>query len=229
MTSPSRLFILIAWTMTVVVEPAQINHAIEGAADAKKSLSRRWTTFQNLHDLDVFNGSEALQYDPVTEEPQLPSMPSLADFRPPDKVLKSSHDATVIMNQLYQLKKDFCKSEAIVQRIKEEGCIGKNIVNKYCYGQCNSFYIPEGPKKRRGGGSAAGGRRNNQRTTQRSTTPSEYLEDEDLTKAAFKSCPTCRPTKFTWITVTLRCPKLVPPYRKKRIQKIKHCKCRDGE
>lgn len=180
----------------------------------------RWTTFQNLQEDGPVNGTEALQYDPITDLVDVPMRtPPMSDFRP-DKVLKSSNDATIIMNQLSNLKKDFCKSDTIVQRIKEEGCIGRNVINRYCYGQCNSFYIPEGPKRRRA--------TNRRRNRGGPTTPfPDYLEDEDLTGAAFKSCPSCRPTKFVWITVTLKCPKLSPPYRKKRIQKIKQCKCMD--
>lgn len=204
------------------------NHSqVSSETTAKRRA--RWT-FQNLQEEGPVNGTEALQYDPITTagEPlevpaAFPPPPVNSEYRP-DKVLKSNNDATVIMNQLSNLKKDFCKSDTIVQRIKEDGCIGRNVINRYCYGQCNSFYIPEGPKRPKRG--RANRRSNNSKS--RTTPYPDYLEDEDLTVAAFKSCPTCRPTKFAWITVTLRCPKLSPPYRKKRVQKIRQCKCMDG-
>ncbi|XP_003370838.1 gremlin-1 [Trichinella spiralis] len=28
------------------------------------------------------------------------------------------------------------------QRIRIEGCLSKTVINSFCYGQCNSFYIP---------------------------------------------------------------------------------------
>lgn len=222
-----------------VTEAMGINVAVVNGGDVAKFRQNhsqtespakrhaRWT-FQNLQEDVPVNGSETLHYDPINtageplEVPQFP--PPMNEYRP-DKVLKSNNDATVIMNQLSNLKKDFCKSDTIVQRIKEEGCIGRNVVNRYCYGQCNSFYIPEGPKRKR----TRMSRRNNNKLRQGgpSTPFPDYLEDEDLTVPAFKSCPTCKPTKFAWITVTLRCPKLSPPYRKKRIQKIRQCKCMD--
>jgi gremlin len=127
-----------------------------------------------------------------------------------DKLLKSSKNALIVTRKEY-LKKDWCKTEPLVQRIREEGCLSRTIINRFCYGQCNSFYIPKSPKRRRP-------QTNRQRE-------SEDFEDEDLTGAAFRSCAFCKPKKFTWITVTLRCPSMVPQLRRKRIQRIKQCKC----
>lgn len=196
------------------------------SSDAPSKRTARWT-FQNLSEDTPVNGSEILQYEPVTDDQQIrirpddqdPSqLPAMDNYRP-DKVLKSTNDAVVVMNQLANLKKDFCKTETIVQRIKEDGCVGRNVINRYCYGQCNSFYIPEGPKRRRG----RHHRRNKLR--QIATNNAEYLDDEDLTVPQMQTCPSCRPVKVGWVTITLRCPKLSPPTRKKRIQKIRQCKC----
>lgn len=129
-----------------------------------------------------------------------------------DKVLKSSKSALVITRKEY-LKKDWCKTEPLVQRIREEGCLTRTIINRFCYGQCNSFYIPKSPKRRRNPKHSHHKRHNGD------------FEDEDLTGAAFKSCAFCKPKKFTWTTVTLRCPALMPQIRRKRIQRIKQCKC----
>uniref|UniRef100_A0A182MDT5 CTCK domain-containing protein n=1 Tax=Anopheles culicifacies TaxID=139723 RepID=A0A182MDT5_9DIPT len=137
-----------------------------------------------------------------------------------DKLLKSSKNALVVTRKEY-LKKDWCKTEPLVQRIREEGCISRMIMNRFCYGQCNSFYIPKSPKRRRHGGKptvasyAASSRRE----------LDGDFEDEDLTGPAFRSCAFCKPKKFNWVTVTLRCPSLVPQLRRKRIQRIKQCKC----
>ena len=36
----------------------------------------------------------------------------------------------------------WCKSQQYEQVVKHEGCQSIKIVNRLCYGQCNSFYIP---------------------------------------------------------------------------------------
>lgn len=123
------------------------------------------------------------------------------------KVLKSSKNALYVTRKEY-LRKDWCKSEPLVQKIKEEGCLTRTIINRFCYGQCNSFYIPKNPRRK-----------------YRRKVELEENEDEDQNGPAFKSCGFCRPMKFTWITVILRCPSLTPQFRKKRVQRIKQCKC----
>ncbi|XP_055641489.1 uncharacterized protein LOC129778547 [Toxorhynchites rutilus septentrionalis] len=175
----------------------------------------------------VFNES-GFQYQPTGSSPNADILADLRAYKG-DKLLKSSKNALVVTRKEY-LKKDWCKTEPLVQRIREEGCLSRTIINRFCYGQCNSFYIPKSPKRRRHSGGAAGG----------SGTPGRGghgghhggrrevdldFEDEDLTGPAFRSCAFCKPKKFTWITVTLRCPSLVPQLRRKRIQRIKQCKC----
>lgn len=121
------------------------------------------------------------------------------------KVLKSSKNALIVTKKEY-LKKDWCKTEPLVQKIKERGCLTRKVINRFCYGQCNSFYIPKSPRKKH-------------------EKIDEENEDEDLNGPAFKSCGFCKPKKFTWVTITLRCPSQVPQFKKKRIQRIKQCKC----
>lgn len=143
---------------------------------------------------------------------QSPSESSESPYnRSPDKVLKSSKNALYVTRKEY-LKKDWCKTESLVQRIREDGCIPRNIINRFCYGQCNSFFIPKSP------GSKANRSKHN-------THLSTFAEPEDLTEAVFRSCSFCTPSKFTWITVSLRCPSLVPQLRYKKIQRIKQCRC----
>lgn len=116
--------------------------------------------------------------------------------RPPpprDSMLKSSKDALIVTKKNY-LKKDWCKTEPLIQKIREPGCLSRTIVNRFCYGQCNSFYIPKNAR-----------------------------QDMDLT--AFKSCSFCKPKRFTWITISLHCPGRNPPYKKKKIQRVKQCRC----
>ncbi|XP_068906942.1 DAN domain family member 5-like isoform X1 [Tenebrio molitor] len=120
------------------------------------------------------------------------------------KLLKSSKNALFVTKKEY-LQRDWCKTEPLIQKVKEEGCLTRTVINRFCYGQCNSFYIPKNPKRRH--------------------KHSEETEDEDQNGPAFKACAFCRPSKFTWVTITLKCPSMTPPFRKKRVQRIKQCKC----
>lgn len=107
------------------------------------------------------------------------------------EVLASSQEALVVTERKY-LKSDWCKTQPLRQTVSEEGCISRTIINRFCYGQCNSFYIPRHVKK----------------------------EEE-----SFQSCAFCKPHKVTSSTVQLECPELDPPFRLKKIQKVKQCRC----
>jgi hypothetical protein len=122
-----------------------------------------------------------------------------------DKLLKSGKNALMVTKKEY-LKRDWCKTEPLVQRIREDGCLTRTVINRFCYGQCNSFYIPKNPRRRRPG------RR-------------EYEDEDESDAPAFKSCAFCKPRKSSWITVTLNCPSMSPQIRKRRILRIKQCKC----
>ncbi|XP_022348551.1 gremlin-1 isoform X3 [Enhydra lutris kenyoni] len=90
------------------------------------------------------------------------------------------------------LKRDWCKTQPLKQTIHEEGCNSRTIINRFCYGQCNSFYIPRHIRKEEG---------------------------------SFQSCSFCKPKKFTTMMVTLNCPELQPPTKKKRVTRVKQCRC----
>lgn len=107
------------------------------------------------------------------------------------EVLASSQEALVVTERKY-LKSDWCKTQPLRQTVSEEGCVSRTIINRFCYGQCNSFYIPRHVKK----------------------------EEE-----SFQSCAFCKPHKVTSSTVQLECPELDPPFRLKKIQKVKQCRC----
>ncbi|XP_072341001.1 gremlin-1a isoform X2 [Scyliorhinus torazame] len=108
-----------------------------------------------------------------------------------DEVLESSHEALHVTERKY-LKRDWCKTQPLKQTIHEEGCNSRTIINRFCYGQCNSFYIPRHVRKEAG---------------------------------SFQSCSFCKPKRFTTMTVTLNCPDLQPSIKKKRIQRVKQCRC----
>ncbi|KAH1170595.1 gremlin-1 [Mauremys mutica] len=110
---------------------------------------------------------------------------------PAEEVLESSQEALHVTERKY-LKRDWCKTQPLKQTIHEEGCNSHTIINRFCYGQCNSFYIPRHVRKEEG---------------------------------SFQSCSFCKPKKFTTMTVTLNCPELQPPRKKKRITRVKECRC----
>ena len=53
----------------------------------------------------------------------------------------SSGKGTLIMKK-GEWKLEWCKAKSFNQTVGQGGCISKRIPNKYCYGQCNSIYIP---------------------------------------------------------------------------------------
>ncbi|XP_035465435.1 gremlin-1 [Scophthalmus maximus] len=119
------------------------------------------------------------------------SSSSSSSSSPADEVLESSQEALHVTERQY-LKRDWCKTQPLKQTIHEEGCVSRTIINRFCYGQCNSFYIPRHIRREEG---------------------------------AFQSCSFCKPKRFTTMTFTLNCPDQQPPTKKKRIQRVKQCRC----
>ena len=130
---------------------------------------------------------------PLKEQP---NMSSRNRQHEEPKVIQGSRKAFTVTKMTY-LKKEWCKTEPLKQVIREDGCLKSTIINRFCYGQCNSFFIPK----------------------------SEKGVKKDLETAAFKSCSFCKPKRHSWITVTLRCPSKIPRFRRKRVQRIKQCRC----
>ncbi|CAL1586725.1 unnamed protein product [Knipowitschia caucasica] len=58
-----------------------------------------------------------------------------------DDVLESSREALYVTERRY-LRSDWCKSQPLKQTLREEGCVSRTVINRFCYGQCSSFYIP---------------------------------------------------------------------------------------
>ncbi len=127
--------------------------------------------------------------NPLRDQPNLSSTRASLS----NQMIYGSRKAFTVTKVEY-LKKEWCKTEPLKQVIREEGCLQRTVVNRFCYGQCNSFFIPKSNKK-------------------------------DLESAAFKSCSFCKPKRYSWITVTLRCPRRKPRFKRKRVQIIKRCKC----
>ncbi|KOB65807.1 putative Gremlin-1 [Operophtera brumata] len=171
-----------------IIDTKQVERFLAERRRAEQATASTYMHRNELGDGSSEGGSvvSAPDQDDSTE------LPPGVDYR---KVLKSSKNALLVTKKEY-LKEDWCKTEPLVQKIREPGCLPATVINKFCYGQCNSFYIPKGPRRR-----------------------------EDRPQNAFKSCSFCRPKNFTWVTVTLRCPGQNPPFRRKRVQKIKQCRC----
>lgn len=108
-----------------------------------------------------------------------------------DEVLESSQEALHVTERRY-LRLDWCKTQPLKQTIHEEGCLSRVIINRFCYGQCNSFYIPR-----------------------------HTYQDGGI----FQSCSACKPKTFSTVTYTLFCPGQTPSTRKKRVQRVKQCRC----
>ncbi|KAM9704214.1 gremlin-1a [Menidia menidia] len=108
-----------------------------------------------------------------------------------DEVLESSQEALHVTERRY-LRLDWCKTQPLKQTIHEEGCLKRTIINRFCYGQCNSFFIPR-----------------------------HVYQDGN----AFQSCSACRPRAFSTVTYTLLCPGQTPSTRRKRVQRVKLCRC----
>lgn len=128
------------------------------------------------------------------------------------EVLSSSREALVVTERRY-LRRDWCKTQPLRQTISEEGCRSRTVVNRFCYGQCNSFYIPRhmGPSSGQGQsrGQASGSGR----------------KSHNKAQEPFQSCSFCRPHRITQLTVQLDCPDLQPPFRHRKVQRVKQCRC----
>lgn len=157
-------------------------------------LSQMWIT-----DADTFQGAfpHPNKYNPQeSDRCQQPAISGLISrgtgpVTSTDEVLESSQEALHVTERRY-LRLDWCKTQPLKQTIQEEGCLSRTIINRFCYGQCNSFYIPR-----------------------------HNYQDGDV----FQSCSACKPKTFSTVTYTLFCPGQTPSTRKKRIQRVKLCRC----
>nr|XP_019947600.1 PREDICTED: gremlin-2 [Paralichthys olivaceus] len=132
------------------------------------------------------------------------------------EVLSSSREALVVTERRY-LRRDWCKTQPLRQTVSEDGCRSRTVVNRFCYGQCNSFYIPRhmGPSssqsQSRGQASGSGRKKHNK------------------AQEPFQSCSFCRPHRITQLTVQLDCPDLQPPFRHRKVLRVKQCRCMSVE
>lgn len=116
--------------------------------------------------------------------------------------LRTTAEAKVITQKRY-LKKDWCKSKNVRQNIRTtDGCRGK-IVNRFCYGHCNSFYIPNDIVVP--GGSA-------------------LIDSADFNDKYHRFCSFCMPSVEEVVSVRLRCNKGRKTVRR-RMKRTASCSC----
>ena len=64
----------------------------------------------------------------------------------PSKVQKdgltANPDDEIFIMRKSDLRSDWCKTRPLKQTIKVPGCLPVQVMNNFCYGQCNSLYIP---------------------------------------------------------------------------------------
>lgn len=70
--------------------------------------------------------------------------------RPNEPPLVGGKDTYLTLSLLGKFRKTWCKTEPYMQLIKEPGCLSRKVLNRFCYGQCNSFYIPRTLRKGKG-------------------------------------------------------------------------------
>lgn len=58
-----------------------------------------------------------------------------------DGLLSEDEDDVFIMKKS-DLRNDWCKTRPFKQTIRVSGCLPVEVMNNFCYGQCNSLYIP---------------------------------------------------------------------------------------
>lgn len=121
-----------------------------------------------------------------------------------DGIIDGSQQAFTLTKADY-LKREMCKTQSFKQVIHVPGCEPVTVSNKFCYGQCNSFFIPRWT--------------NNNSNKQQEGGSGQELSD------AFSSVAHCRPHRGKWVKVRLYCENQRPKRPWKRIYVVKDCKC----
>lgn len=88
---------------------------------------------QFFRDLDKINSKYQLAYKFRNGKPKT--------FKQYVMDSSKSGKGTLIMRG-DEWKLEWCKAKAFNQTVKQPGCFTKDVGNKYCYGQCNSIFIP---------------------------------------------------------------------------------------
>ena len=69
---------------------------------------------------------------------------AMAQLTSPQDVLreKNKNEPTLFVMKKTQFRHDWCKTRVLKQVVESDGCRPLQVHNNYCFGQCNSVYIP---------------------------------------------------------------------------------------
>lgn len=112
-------------------------------------------------------------------------------------------------------RRDWCRTAPLMQRVWERGCHSALLRNRYCYGQCKSFYVPHGYNVAVAGAS----------DDDNNGTSLKAIGIGRGGVGAFVSCAACKPVKFRPVRVTFVCPGQKPALRKRTLQRVHRCRC----
>ena len=114
----------------------------DGAGDTGTILDRLVFREELENDNNSVAESPLLTYDrnvnPLKDQPNLSNpLPGKKN-----KVIRGSRKAVTLTKMEY-LRKDWCKTDLFTQIVREPGCQKRQVLNRFCYGQCNSFFVPK--------------------------------------------------------------------------------------
>lgn len=72
------------------------------------------------------------------------TMPDSLEGKPKPKLHTKDKGVTLPITPS-ALNNSWCRSALFKERITEPGCESKLVYNRFCYGQCTSFYVPRYP------------------------------------------------------------------------------------
>nr|AEL12445.1 gremlin [Helobdella sp. Austin] len=208
-----------------------------------KQAERKISDVVKIKPFDILRGGPTnrnrKQQNKRQHQPQLPPKRPQAQKPskkfPPKNQMKGEMNEKIVMDKKAYLKEDWCKTKRYNLEIKEPGCLAKNIKNNFCYGQCNSFYIPRNPAKTFAYVDQQSNFKTNKTPGREIIYREEEEEDEDdgdteddgsmQSKDYFMSCASCVAQSVKWKKVVLNCPRKRPPYVVKKVRVVQRCKC----
>ncbi|XP_015196201.1 gremlin-1-like [Lepisosteus oculatus] len=145
-------------------------------------------------DTDDFLDAKALRLLKMQQQQQQIPTASPAGLvlegRDKDEILDADKVVALFVTERRFVRRDWCESRPLVHTVRVQGCLSRAVIVRFCYGQCNSFYIP-------GVGGDGGG----------AFRSCSYCQPRQLgTLAVTLTCPTLRPpTRLQRLTVVREC------------------------
>ncbi len=104
-------------------------------------------------------------------------------------------ESVAILGKIKKIEQEKCRAKLFNQTVSWPGCESRVVRNRFCYGRCNSFYIPLNP-------------------TEATTHHSQ-----------FKTCSACRPVERRLLSLHLKCASEPNGKRKVSVEKVLSCRC----